>query len=139
MTSVPLDALSTNYTLATRLPRVKPGKSGHQFWTTLSNVLRMVHGSRTVVHMKLTPLYEGRLDVRLISAQALRQYMTFRGYSVRSLAKRVGVSHGSIGWLTSGQRTTTKPETAKAIAKALDCPVESLFVPVVVNVSRTAA
>ena len=98
----------------------------------------MVHGSRTVVHMTLSPLYLGRLDVKLISAQALRQYMSFRGYSVRSLATKVGVSHGSIGWLTSGQRNTTKPATAKAIAKALDCPVESLFVPVMVHGSRVA-
>ncbi|WP_375792564.1 helix-turn-helix domain-containing protein [Cutibacterium avidum] len=78
-----------------------------------------------------------RLDVRLISAQALRQYMTFRGYSIRSLADRVGVSHGTIGWLTSGRRDTTKPETVRAIAKALDCPVDALFVPIVVNGSRT--
>lgn len=97
----------------------------------------MVHGSCTVVHMKPVPLYEGRLDVRLISAQALRQYMGFRGYSVRSLAAKVGVSHGTIGWLTSGKRNTTKPHTAKLIAKALDCPVESLFVPIVVHGSRT--
>lgn len=75
--------------------------------------------------------------MRLISAQALRQYMTFRGYSVRSLASKVGVSHGTIGWLTSGQRNTTKTATAKAIAKALDCPVESLFVPILVHGSRT--
>ena len=74
--------------------------------------------------------------MRLISAQALKQYMDFRGHSVRSLAAKVGVSHGTIGWLTSGQRTTTKPETAKRIAKALDCPVQSLFVPVVVRGSR---
>jgi transcriptional regulator with XRE-family HTH domain len=87
--------------------------------------------------MKPAPLYEGRLDVRLISAQALRQYMEFRNHSVRSLAAKVGVSHGTIGWLTSGQRTTTKPETAKRIARALDCPVESLFVPIVVRGSRS--
>ena len=88
--------------------------------------------------MKPIPLYEGRLDVRLISAQALRQYMQFRGYSVRSLAAKVGVSHGSIGWLTSGQRSTTKVATAKKIAKALDCPVDALFAPIVVHGSRTA-
>ncbi|MDU2365926.1 MAG: helix-turn-helix transcriptional regulator [Klebsiella michiganensis] len=75
--------------------------------------------------------------MQLISSQALRQYMTYRGYTVRSLADRVGVSHGTIGWLTSGRRSTTKPETAKAIAKALDCPVDALFVPVVVHGSRT--
>lgn len=99
--------------------------------------LRAVHGPCTVVHMQPAPLYLGRLDVRLISAQALRQYMGFRGYSVRTLAAKVGVSHGTIGWLTSGQRSTTKPETAKRIAKALDCPVDALFVPVVVRGSRT--
>ena len=83
------------------------------------------------------PLYMERLDVRLISPVALRQYMEYRGYSVRSLAAKVGVSHGTIGWLTSGQRTTTKPETAKRISKALDCPTDALFVPVVVRGSRT--
>lgn len=77
--------------------------------------------------------------MRLISPQALRQYMQFRGHSVRSLAVKVGVSHGTIGWLTSGQRSTTKVSTAKAIAKALDCPVDALFVPVMVHGSRTAA
>lgn len=99
------------------------------------NPLRVVHGAGTVVHMKLVPIYEGRLDVRLISASALRQYMQFRGVSVRDLAGKVGVSHGTIGWLTSGKRSTCKPEVARRIAKALDCPVESLFV--VVHGSRT--
>lgn len=108
-----------------------------RFGQKCPNPLQPVPGSCTVVHMGLVPLYEGRLDVRLISAQALRQYMTFRGHSVRSLASKVGVSHGTIGWLTSGQRNTTKAQTAKAIAKALDCPVESLFVPVMVHGTRT--
>ena len=85
----------------------------------------------------LKPLYEGRLDLRLISAQALRQYMEFRGHSVRTLAAKVGVSHGTIGWLTSGNRDTTKIQTAQKIAKALDCPVEALFVPIMVHGSRT--
>ena len=77
--------------------------------------------------------------MRLISPVALRQYMGFRGLTVRTLAAKVGVSHGTIGWLTSGQRNTTKPETAKRIAKALDCPVDALFVPIVVHGSRTGA
>lgn len=89
--------------------------------------------------MKQAPLYEGRLDVRLISAQALKQYMEFRGHTVRTLAAKAGVSHGTIGWLTSGNRTTTKVKTALAIAKALDCPPNALFVPTVVHGSRTAA
>lgn len=88
----------------------------------------------------LTPLYMGRLDVELISPQALKSYMAFRGFTVRTLAAKAGVSHGTIGWLTSpkGRRPVTKPATALAIAKALDCPVESLFVPKVVHGSRNA-
>lgn len=77
--------------------------------------------------------------MRLISAQALKQYMEYRGYSVRSLAAKVGVSHGTIGWLTSGQRKTTKGDTAKRIAKALDCPVNALFVATVVHGARSGS
>lgn len=74
--------------------------------------------------------------MKLKSAQALRQYMEFRGHTVRGLAAKIGVSHGTVGWLTSGKRSTTKVSTAKAIAKALDCPVDFLFEPVV-HGSRT--
>lgn len=59
--------------------------------------------------------------MRRISAQALRQYMAFREHSVRSLAAKVGVPHGTIGRLTCSA-PPAKPETAKRIAKALDCP-----------------
>lgn len=133
------------WTRCPQITRVRPGlhARGGQFWGHAYldipvQYLTAVHGACTIVHMTtLVPLYEGRLDVRLISAQALRQYMGFRGHSVRSLASKVGVSHGTIGWLTSGQRTTTKPDTARKIAKALDCPVDALFVPVVVHGART--
>lgn len=74
--------------------------------------------------------------MKLKSSLALRQYMEYRGATVRSLAAKVGVSHGTIGWLTSGKRSTTKVSTAKSIAKALDCPVDFLFEPVV-HGSRT--
>lgn len=97
----------------------------------------MVRGSRTVAHMRTTLLYEGRLIVKLVSARTLRQYMKFRGYTVRSLADKAGVARGTIGWLTSGKRRTTSPETAIAISKALDCPVGALFSPEVVHGSGT--
>lgn len=74
--------------------------------------------------------------MRLISPDALRQYMKFRGFTIRSLARRVGCSHSTIGFLVSGDTKTVRPEWAKAIAKALDCPVESLFVARLSTVSR---
>ena len=75
--------------------------------------------------------------MRLISAPMLRQCMEYRGLTVRALADRVGVAHGTIGWLTSGKRSATKPATAKAIAEALDYPVDFLFSPTVVHGTRT--
>lgn len=79
---------------------------------------------------------EGRFEVQLISAAALRQYMSFRGMTIRQLALRAGCSHSTIGFLVKGTRKTCRPETARAIAQALDCPVESMFVPKVSKVSR---
>ncbi len=69
----------------------------------------------------------GGLDVRLISHQALAQYMSYRGLSVRELAFRTGIHRATIGHLRSGGRTTCTPENARAIAKALDVPVDLLF------------
>lgn len=68
--------------------------------------------------------------MRLISAQALRQYMEHRGLTVRALAHMAGVSRGTIGWLTSGQRDTTRTDTARKIADTLGCPVNALFAPI---------
>lgn len=79
----------------------------------------------------------GRLWVRLISRQALRQYMDFRGETNRSLAEKCGprVGHGIVGHLRSGQRTTCTRHTAQAIERALNAPPGSLFVPEVSAVS----
>lgn len=82
---------------------------------------------------------ERKFEVLLMSHEALKGYMGFRGYSVRSLAAKVGVSHASIGHLTSGSRKTCNPEVARKIAKALDCPVEALFVPRISTVHREVA
>lgn len=76
--------------------------------------------------------------MRLISAEALAQYMTFRGFTVRSLADRIGCSHSVIGHLRRGSRRTCKPDTARAIERALDAPTGSLFVPKVLRVAGDA-
>lgn len=79
---------------------------------------------------------ERRFEVRLVSPDALRQYMKFRGFTMRSLAKRVGCSHSLIGFLCTGDVKTCRPEYAVRIAEALDCPVESLFAAKVSRVAR---
>ena len=82
---------------------------------------------------------ERRFDVQLISHESLAGYMAFRGHTVRTLAKQVGVSHALIGFLRSGHRRSCSPRTARAIAAALNCPVEALFVPRVSTVARETA
>lgn len=74
---------------------------------------------------------EGRLWVKLISRQALRQYMEFRGETNRSLALKCGpgVGRSIIGHLRSGQRATCSQKTAQALERSLNAPPGSLFVP----------
>lgn len=85
--------------------------------------------------------------MKLISAQALAQYMEHRGFKVRSLAAvvdaellrstgRSASTRSIIGHLRSGHRSTCQPATAKAIEKCLGAPPGSLFVPQVSGVSR---
>lgn len=83
--------------------------------------------------------FEGRFEVRLISSDALAQYMRFRGFTVRSLAQRVGCSRSTIGHLRTGERRVCKPDLARAIERALDAPAGSLFVPRLLRVARKAA
>ena len=68
------------------------------------------------------------LDVRLISGAALAQYMAFREETNRSLAQKVGCSHGTIHNIKSGRVKTVPLKRAKAIAGALNAPLEALFV-----------
>ena len=79
--------------------------------------------------------YSGRLYVRLISAEALHQYMVFRNETNRSLASKTddGVGREIIGHLRSGKRKTCSPHTARSIEKALNAPPGSLFVPEVAS------
>lgn len=79
---------------------------------------------------------EGRFEVKLISADALAQYMEFRGFTVRTLAERVGCSPATIGHLRSGKRTQCRPEWAKKIEHHLNAPKGSLFVAQVSRVTR---
>jgi transcriptional regulator with XRE-family HTH domain len=81
----------------------------------------------------------GRFEVRLISHEALAQYMSFRGFTVRSLARRIGTSPALVGHLRSGKRNTCSIEVAKAIESTLDAPRGSLFVPRVSHVVGYAA
>lgn len=64
-------------------------------------------------------IYETRIDVKVTNHQLLAGFMVSNGYSVRELAKRVGVSDSTIGHLRSGKRKYVKEEVAKKIAKAL--------------------
>lgn len=82
---------------------------------------------------------ERRLDVRLISAAALAQYMTYREMSVRELATRVGCSHSTIGHLRSGKRSYIDKDWAKKIEKVLDAPRGSLFMAELSSVTRDVA
>lgn len=77
--------------------------------------------------------------MRLISPDALAQYMAFRGLTVRSLADKARCSHSTIGHLRSGARKNCRPEIAAAIEKALDAPRGSLFVATVLRVARKDA
>lgn len=77
----------------------------------------------------------GRFWVKLISAHAFAQYMEHRDFTVRSLASRVGCSPALVGHLRSGKRNSCKPQTARALEKALDAPAGSLFVPQVSRVT----
>ncbi len=81
---------------------------------------------------------EGRYEVRLISPDALAQYMKGRGFTVRSLADSVGGPQlrSTIGHLRSGKRKTCDPSVARRIEKVLNAPSGSLFIPSVSRVAR---
>ena len=70
---------------------------------------------------------EWRLDMQLKDARMLRQYMDFKGMTIRELAHRAGVSRSTIGHLVSGARRTCSPKTARVVEEALDAPSGLLF------------
>lgn len=79
---------------------------------------------------------ERRFDVKVIDPNSFARYMEFRGYTVRTLADKVGCSPATIGHQRTGERKSIKPEWARAIEKALDAPPGSLFAPEVSTVTR---
>lgn len=82
--------------------------------------------------------FGGRFYVELISRQALVRHMAHQDLSVAKLARMIGRSKATVGHLHSGGRTTTSPETAKAIEKALGMPPCTLFLPKVEPATHSA-
>lgn len=75
--------------------------------------------------------------MRLISKEAFRSYMDFRGETNVSLGKKSGLSKAIIGHLRSGQRQTCNPKTARAIEHALNAPPGSLFLAELPHATRS--
>jgi hypothetical protein len=75
-----------------------------------------------------------RFEVTLKDCRVLADYMSFRGESVRSLAKKATIGH-----LRRGTVKRTRKDWAKAIERHLDTPVGALFVATVSCVSQDAA
>lgn len=72
---------------------------------------------------------------------AIKMTMKFRGRMTKAeLAKTSGLSKGTVGNVLNGTRKTFNPETANAIAEALDVSADELFVlePLHVHVTRSA-
>lgn len=77
--------------------------------------------------------------MRLKDAAMLRQYMEFKGLTIRQLADRAGVSRSTIGHLVSGERSNAKAQTARKIEEALGAPNGLLFEGRASRVSREVA
>lgn len=68
-----------------------------------------------------------RRFIARVDARALRMALKFHRWSYADLARAAGISKGTVGNLASGARTTANPETAAAIAKALNVDTDDLF------------
>jgi transcriptional regulator with XRE-family HTH domain len=83
----------------------------------------------------------GRIWVRIISKQAFRQYMEFRGFTNESLADAAKCSTATIAFLRSNgksARDSVGAKTARRIEAALNAPPGSLFSAEVLVASGTA-
>jgi hypothetical protein len=87
------------------------------------------------------------LVAKLLSSDALRQYLRHREATYESLAQQVTIlgvkqkppvrcSKATIGHLCTGQIEGTSPERAKLIEQALEAPIGSLFVYKVARVAQ---
>ena len=66
--------------------------------------------------------------MKLLSADALRAHMKHKHFSTQRLATYAGCSKSMIGHLCSGYKTSCTEALAREIARALDLPIEALFV-----------
>lgn len=82
---------------------------------------------------------EWRLDMKLRDPRMLRQYMEYKGMTIRQVAKAAGVSPSLVGHLLTGERTGSRPENARKIEEALACPPGLLFDARASNVQREVA
>lgn len=75
------------------------------------------------------------------NVSAIRMAMKFRGMTKAELARSARLSKGTVGNVLNGTRKTFNPETANAIATALDLTADELFTlePLTVNVTRRTA
>lgn len=82
----------------------------------------------------------GRLWVRLISKQAFRDYMEYRGLTNEELADKSKCSVATIAFLRStgkSARDTVGHKTARRIENALNAPPGSLFAAQVLGASAS--
>lgn len=77
----------------------------------------------------------------IVNRQAFNMLRKYNRLTIRALAKRADVSHGIVGDLASGRRSTCSPETATAIEKALEADPNTIFLvqPLPVAMTRNAA
>ena len=66
--------------------------------------------------------------MKLISHEVLKAHMEHKKFSVQRLATYAGCSKAFIGFLRKGDKTSCTEALAKEIARALDLPLEALFV-----------
>ena len=77
-----------------------------------------------------------RLNVKLISKEAFRSYVSHRKMTIEEIAYRAGVSKALVGHLHSGKRSSCRDDNAVKIERALDAPEGSLFLREVSSVTR---
>lgn len=88
--------------------------------------------------MSTAQLEEWRLELR-VKKRALRDYMTYKRETVRSLAKKVECARSTIGHMRSPSKergVLCPPELAARIEEELDAPPGSIFEPKVSRVSQ---
>ena len=66
--------------------------------------------------------------MKLISHEVLKAHMEHKDFSVQRLATYAGCSKSFIGFLRTGAKTSCTEHLAREIARALDLPIEALFV-----------